>query len=225
MMCGSNVGVTLPDASNDPNEFGTPAFYSSIGRAFVAMCAVIPLLFGIEAIDKLTHGMLDRDGAIVPHELSGLDGIVLSPFLHANFNHLYGNAVPLLITGTFVLAGGVMRALKITALIALFAGLGVWIFSTYPTVGASGVIFGYLGFLLVRGIVERTWWTIGVAVLVGLLYWPVFGSALPTVRGEISWQAHLFGLLGGMVAALLFRSRRLRRDLPPGPTVVVPPVV
>src|ERR1041385_1263524 len=109
------------------------------------MCAVIPVLFLIEAIDQLSGHALDRDGGIVSGELSGLDGVIFSPLLHANFNHLYGNAIPLLITGTFVLAGGAMRFLKITALVALFAGVGVWLVVPRGTItiGASGVIFGY----------------------------------------------------------------------------------
>ena len=210
---------------NDANDFGTPAFYSSIGRAFVAMCAVIPVLFLIEAIDQLSGHALDRDGGIVSGELSGLDGVIFSPLLHANFNHLYGNAIPLLITGTFVLAGGTMRFLKITGLVALFAGLGVWLIVPRGTVtiGASGVIFGYLGYLLTRSLIERTWWSFAVAALVGLLYWPVFANVVPGDR-QISWQAHLFGLVGGVVAALLFRSRRPRPPALSDPTTSTLPL-
>ncbi len=205
---------------SDPSEqFGTAPFYASIGRAFVTMCAVIPILFLIELIDQLTNHRLDNDGAIVPLHVNGLDGIVLAPFLHASWPHLYGNAVPLLLTGTFVLAGGGRRFLWVTGFIALISGLGVWLFSSVPTVGASGVIFGYLGFLVMRGIVERSWWNIAVALLVGLLYWSQLSGVVPGEKW-ISWQAHLFGLLGGLVAAILFRRR------PPKPMpapVTLPP--
>jgi membrane associated rhomboid family serine protease len=210
---------------DDPDRFGTVAFYSSIGRAFVTMCAVIPVLFMIELIDQITAHRLDGEGAIVPHHLSGLDGIVFAPFLHVSYLHLYGNAVPLLLTGTFVMASGGKRFLGVTAFIALISGLGVWFFGAGPTIGASGVIWGYLGFLFMRGLVERSWWNIAVALLIGLLYgWQVPGL----VPGEagVSWQGHLFGLIGGLIAAILFRRRR-PKPAPPSsgplsPTITLP---
>jgi membrane associated rhomboid family serine protease len=199
---------------NDPNRFGTPAFYASLGRAFVVMCGVIPLLFAIELLDRGTNHRLDFIAGIIPHRLDGLDGILLAPLLHANFNHLYGNSAPLLLTGTFVLATGVRRFLGVTALVALASGLGVWFTGDPNTVviGASGVIFGYVGFLLARGIVERSWWGIGVGLLIGLLYGVQLTEVLPT-DARFSWQAHLFGLLGGLVAAVVFRQRKARSDV------------
>jgi membrane associated rhomboid family serine protease len=209
----------------DANQFGTVPFYAAIGRAFVAMCAVIPVLFVIELIDTATHHWLDQVGGIRPRELGGLDGIVFAPLLHANFPHLYGNSVPLLVTGTFVLATGVKRFLLVTATVVLFSGLGDWLVGPANTVaiGASGVVFGYLGFLLVRGIVERNWWSIAVSVLIGILFGWTLGGILPTDQ-RISWQAHLFGLIGGVVAAFLFRRRREEVPVDPlGSTVILPP--
>lgn len=204
----------MTDPSDDDREkFGTEPFYAALGRAFVAMCAVIPILFLIEFIDQETHHALDADGAIVPLSVRGLDGIVFAPFLHVSYLHLYGNAVPLLLTGTFVLAGGAKRFFMVTAFIAVISGLGVWFLGSRPTVGASGVIFGYLGYLFMRGLVERNWWNIAVALLIGLLYgWQISG-VLPG-DDNVSWQAHLFGLIGGLVAAILFRRRRPRRIRP-----------
>jgi membrane associated rhomboid family serine protease len=199
---------TVEDAGGDPDRFGTVAFYASLGRAFVIMCGVIPVLFAIELLDRSTGHQLDVRGGIIPHRLDGLDGIVFAPFLHANFEHLYSNSAPLLLTGTFVLATGWRRFLGVTTVVALASGLGVWFTGAPNTVviGASGVIFGYVGFLLVRGIVERSWWGIGVGMLIGLLYGAQLAGALPT-DAQISWQAHLFGLIGGLVAAVLFRRR------------------
>ncbi len=194
----------------DADRFGTVPFYAALGRAFVGMCFfIIPLLFAVELLDDRTHHRLSAQGGIRPHHLDGLDGILFAPFLHANFDHLYGNAVPLVITGTFVLATGLRRFLGITALIALASGLGVWFTGNAGTVvvGASGVIFGYLGYLLMRGIVERSLWGIAVGLLVGLLYGAQVVLLLPT-DPHISWQAHLFGFIGGMLAAIVFRRRR-----------------
>lgn len=196
------------DWTTEPDRlrFGTEPFYAAVGRAFVAMCAVVPVLFAIEALDYWLGLGLDPRGGIIPRSVYGLDGVIFSPLLHDGFDHLYGNSVPLILLGTFVLAAGYRRFVWSTAFIMLVSGLGVWIVGTPDTVvvGASGVIFGYFGLLLARGIVERTWWNLGVVGLVGLLYWWQLFGILPS-DPYISWQGHLFGFLGGAVAAILFR--------------------
>ncbi|MDT5034600.1 MAG: hypothetical protein QOC94_4771 [Actinoplanes sp.] len=217
----------------DPREeaaarFGTDAFYSSLGRAFVAMCAVIPVLFLVEAIDLSMGGggRLDAAGGIIPRHLDGLDGVLFSPFLHAGWNHLYGNAVPLILVGTFALAAGTRRFLWSTLVIMLVSGLGVWVIGdpNSVVVGASGVIFGYLGLLFARGFVERSWWNLGVAAFIGLLYWYQISNVLPTDQ-PISWQGHLFGLCGGVLSAILFRRKRLRRvPAVAGPDITLPDI-
>jgi membrane associated rhomboid family serine protease len=192
-------------------RFGTDAFYASLGRAFVTMCGVIPVLFLIEAIDQGLGGggRLDAAGGIIPRRIDGLDGVLFSPFLHAGWDHLYGNAVPLILVGTFALAGGTKRFIYSTAVIMGVSGLGVWFIGDPNSIviGASGVIFGYLGLLFGRGFVERSWWNLGVAAFVGLLYWYQLYNVLPTDQ-PISWQDHLLGLLGGLIAAVLVRRRR-----------------
>lgn len=203
--------MTYGDSSSgDPNRFGTEAFYASLGRAFVAMCAVIPVLFLIEALDNGLGNPFDASVGIVPRHIEGIDGVFFAPFLHHGFDHLYSNSVPLILLGTFVLAAGVRRFLYSTLFIIFASGLGVWFTGSPNTivVGASGVIFGYLGLLLMRGVVERSWWNVGVVLLVGLLYgWQLIVGILPS-DPQVSWQGHLFGFLGGLVAAVLFRRRR-----------------
>jgi membrane associated rhomboid family serine protease len=206
---------TVDSPGGDPDRFGSVAFYATLGRAFVIMCGFIPVLFAIELADRGTHHRLDQLGGIVPRRWDGLDGIVFAPFLHGDFNHLYGNCAPLLLTGTFVLAAGGKRFLAVTAFIALTSGLGVWLTGSPNTVviGASGIIFGYLGYLLVRGIVERSWWGIAVGLLIGLLYGVQIPGVLPG-DARVSWQAHLFGFLAGIVAAALFRRRLTSVPIP-----------
>jgi membrane associated rhomboid family serine protease len=206
--------VTAVDfTQSDASRFGTEAFYASIGRAFVAMCAFVPILFAIELVDMQLDGHLDQVGGIEPRSPAGLDGIIFAPLLHGDYAHLVGNSIPLILMGTFVLTAGGSRFLASTALIAVVSGVGVWFFGQpgTVTVGASGVIFGYLGVLLMRGLVEHSWWNIAVGLLIALLYgWQLIG-VLP-MDERISWQAHLFGFFGGLVAAILFR----RRDQNPG---------
>ncbi len=200
------IGEINDDAAT---KFGTVPFYASLGRAFVTMCAVIPFLFLVEVIDIAADGYLDVAGGIIPHRLDGLDGVLFSPFLHAGWDHLYGNSVPLILVGTFALAGGARRFIYSTGLIMLVSGLGVWFIGSPNSVvvGASGVDFGYLGLLVARGFVERSWWNLGVAAFIGLLYWYQLYNVLPTDQ-PISWQGHLLGLVGGMIAAVLFRRRK-----------------
>jgi membrane associated rhomboid family serine protease len=225
-------GPVYPSPDRDPTRFGSDAFYSSIGRAFVAMCTVVPVLFLIELIDNLTGSRLQRDGGIQPHAIQGLDGVLLAPFLHANFEHVLANSIPLILLGTFALAAGTRRFLAATAFIAIVSGVGVWLIGDPGTivVGASGVVFGYFGLLFARGFVERSWWNVMVALLIGLLYgWQLVG-VLPTVGSNISWQGHLCGLVAGLVAAVLFRRRRPRAAAPPpaatgeGHTLTLPPL-
>lgn len=211
-------------SSGDPTRFGTEAFYASLGRAFVAMCAAVPVLFAIEALDGWLDNPFDTAAGIVPRRVDGLDGVFFAPFLHHGFEHLYSNSVPLILLGTFVLAAGGRRFVLSTLVIIFASGLGVWFTGNPNTVvvGASGVIFGYLGLLLMRGVVERSWWNFGVVLLVGLLYgWQLIGI-LPT-DPQVSWQGHLFGFFGGMLAAILFRRRRPRHDEYPADSTLTLP--
>jgi membrane associated rhomboid family serine protease len=205
----SNGLVGLTERAEDPPRFGTQAFYAALGRAFVVMCAVVPVLAFIELVDQRTNGRLDALVGIRPRQLSGLDGILLAPLVHDGWPHLFANSTPLILLGTFVLAGGTRRFVLATLLIAIVSGLGVWLLTppNYLVIGASGVIFGWLGFLLMRGIVERNLWNFAVALIVGLLYGWQLVALLPSDE-RVSWQGHLFGFVGGLVGAMIFRRRR-----------------
>ena len=202
----------VPD---DANRFGTQAFYAALGRAFVAMCTVVPALALIELIDHRLNGRLDAQLGIRPHQISGLDGILFAPLVHSGWEHLLANSSPLILLGTFALAAGTRRFLVATWIIAMVSGLGVWFLTppNYLVVGASGVIFGWLGLLFMRGLIEGSLWHLAVALIVGLLYGWQLVLLLPTDE-QISWQGHLCGFAGGMLAALLTR----RRWVAPAPT-------
>jgi len=201
--------MSLPRVDDgDPYRFGTQAFYAALGRAFVVMCAVVPGLVFIEFLDQRLGNAIDAFAGIRPHEVSGLDGIVFAPFVHDGFEHLLANSAPLILLGTFVLATGTRRFILATLVIMVISGLGVWFLTppNYLVIGASGVIFGWLGFLFMRAIVERSWWNLGVSLIVGVLYGWQLVALLPT-NERVSWQGHLFGFLGGMFAAIFLRRR------------------
>ncbi|BCK70332.1 rhomboid family intramembrane serine protease [Streptomyces platensis] len=180
-------------------------------RAKPAICLMlgwVALLWLLEGVDFATGGALDTFG-ITPREPAELADVVPAAFLHFGFGHLVANTLPLLLLGLVAaLRSGVRRFLAVAALIILTSGLGVW-FTAAPdsnTAGASGVVFGLFGYLLVRGFIERKLLDIGIGLVVGVLYGSILWGALPTDSG-ISWQGHLFGLIGGVLAAFVFRVR------------------
>lgn len=150
---------------------------------------------------NLWQGGLDIFG-IAPRDLTGLRGIILAPFLHGNFQHLMANSVPFVILGWLVMLNRTRDFFTVTFISALVGGLGVWLFGATNSVhiGASLLIFGYLGFLLFRGYFQRDIPSIAVALVVVFLYGGVLWGVLPSEAG-VSWEGHLFGFIGGIIAA------------------------
>lgn len=145
---------------------------------------------------------------IIPRHLVGLRGILFAPFLHASLGHLIANSIPFLILGWLVMLQETSDFFVVTAITMLVSGLGVWLFGASGVhVGASGVIFGYLGFLLLRGYFERNFASILLSLIVGFLYGGTIWGVLPTQPG-ISWEGHLFGFVGGVIAARLLARRK-----------------
>jgi membrane associated rhomboid family serine protease len=171
----------------------------------------VGLMWAIEILDLFLGGALNQFG-IRPHSLIGLRGILFAPFLHGNLLHLIANTVPFLVLGWFVMLRRTSDFFTVTAIVMLISGLGVWLFApSYSLhIGASGVVFGYLGFLLFRGFFERSFSSILLSLIVGVLYGGAIWGVLPLQYG-ISWQGHLFGLIGGIIAArMLSKPRRSR---------------
>ncbi|WP_328612160.1 rhomboid family intramembrane serine protease [Amycolatopsis sp. NBC_00345] len=178
--------------------------------AIVALSFTL-VLYLVELADVILPGNLDH-GGILSRRLSGLDGILWAPLLHANWSHLFSNTVPVLVFSFLAMAAGIGRWAVVTAIIWLVSGVGVWLIgpggNTY-TVGASGLAFGWLAFLLVRGIFNRAAGQILVAVVLLGIWSGMLWGLLPGNTG-ISWQGHLFGALAGILAAWL-TSRGDRR--------------
>ena len=169
----------------------------------------VSLFWIVEFVDRFFfRGWLDRFG-IAPHQFIGLRGILFAPFLHGNFPHLIANTVPFLILGWLVMLQETSDFWIVTIITMIVGGLGVWLFAAPGSVhiGASSLIFGYLGFLLLRGYFQRNVASILLSIIVGVLYGSLIWGVLPTQPG-ISWQGHLFGFLGGVLAARMIAKEK-----------------
>ena len=162
-------------------------------------------VYGLFMDERLVYAL-----ALVPRRVDGLPGILGAPLVHGSFAHLLANTVPLLVLGGMVAIRGVARYLATTLAIVVLGGLGVWALGRDAAhVGASGLIFGYFGFLVGRGYYERRLQSVAVAVLVVALYGGLLAGVLPQGDG-VSWEAHLFGLLAGWLCARAVRRDALR---------------
>ena len=165
-------------------------------------------LYVVEAFDAVTGGALDQQYGIEPLEVDGLDGVLFAPLLHGSLAHLLGNTVPFLVFGFLAMAGGFRQFVVVTATIWILSGIGVWLTGDIGMppgaesvhIGASGVIFGWLVFLLTRGFFARSALQILMAVGLFLVWGGILLGVLPGQPG-VSWQAPLFGALAGLLAA------------------------
>jgi membrane associated rhomboid family serine protease len=162
----------------------------------------------VEVVDSLDGHRLERDG-IVPRSVSHLYGIVFAPLLHASFGHLIANTIPFVLLGLTIALTSAVRVVAVTAIVALASGVGTWL--TAPagsvTLGASGVVFGYATYLISRGVFNRRIGELAMGIVVAVLFGGALLSGLLPHSG-ISWQAHLFGGIGGVLAAQMFAAPR-----------------
>jgi membrane associated rhomboid family serine protease len=175
----------------------------------------VALLYVVELFDQLDHHHLDYNG-IRPLEADGLWGILFAPLLHANWGHLAANTGPALVLGFLVTLAGLSRFLWATAIVWIVGGFGTWLIGNLGSscglesdhIGASGLIFGWLTFLLVFGFFTRSAWQIVIGLLVLLGYGGVLWGAVPVLNvcGGVSWQGHLCGGIAGVLAAYLLSS-------------------
>lgn len=206
-------GVTPPNSSSPAarNLDSKRVLPRHPAAAAVVAAGFAVLLYLIEIVDSAVTADLD-EGGIEPRSLGGLEGIIWSPLLHHGWAHLIGNTIPVVVFAFLVMAAGLARWFLVTGIVWILGGLGVWLTapSNSITVGASGLAFGWLAFLLVRGIFTRSAAQLAVAALLLVLWGGMLWGALPGAQG-VSWQAHLFGALAGVFAAwVLARADRRR---------------
>lgn len=156
---------------------------------------------------------LSRDAllslGIVPRTMTGFRGILFAPFLHGSLAHIMANSIPFVVLGWLVMLRDARHFVPVTLVAMIGSGLVAWLLGAPGSIhiGASGVIFGYLGFLILSGWFARSFSSILLSLLVTALWGGMVLGVMPGQAG-ISWQAHLGGFLGGVIAAAMFKAPR-----------------
>ncbi|MCU1632651.1 MAG: rhomboid family intrarane serine protease [Micrococcaceae bacterium] len=174
----------------------------------ITVVALVAVMWAAFLLNALLGNQLVRTLGITPRRVDGLDGVVFAPLLHGGVEHLASNSFPLLVLGFLAFLEGARRFAVALGSSWLASGVGTWVFGGGLTIGASGVVFGLFTYLVTRGFYNRDWKQILLAVILFAAYGSILWGVLPTVGSNISWQAHLFGALGGVLAAFLLKRKR-----------------
>jgi membrane associated rhomboid family serine protease len=217
---GNLQDMTLPNLPNFSGSTGREPVKKERGSVLPAKVKPAAITVGslgavlvlVQLVNSLMSYRLSADFGLTPRSLHGLIGVVTAPLLHASWSHLLSNVVPLLIFGFLIMIGSVRQFIAVTILVWLVAGLGVWLIAPANTitVGASGLVFGWLAYLVTRGVFTRNIGQIAIGLVLLILWGGIFWTgivqiAVADIAGvvTISWQGHLFGAVGGVLAAFL----------------------
>ncbi|MEU3568735.1 rhomboid family intramembrane serine protease [Kitasatospora sp. NPDC036755] len=181
-------------------------------RALFTMVGVLAAIWLVQLVNWMDDYDLGKRFGIIPQDVTRLPNVVTAPFLHWNWAHLEANSGPLFVFGFLAAYRGVRKFLGLTLLVALTSELSSWVFDSPNRIsaGASGVVFGYFGYVVLRGVFDRNLIDTLIGVVLGASYAYMVTGALPGVAPGISWSAHLGGLVGGLAGAWIFRSRTPR---------------
>jgi membrane associated rhomboid family serine protease len=188
---------------------GDPATVVAEARkALFVMVGFLAILWIVQIANWADHYQLTVSYGIRPRAIGSLPDILTAPFLHVSWAHIEGNSGPLFIFGFLAAYRGVTKFFGVTALVILTSGLAAWLFESPGSVGvgASGVVFGYFGYIMVRGFFDRHAIDMLIGAVMALCFAYQFSVLLP--QQGIGWQAHIGGLVGGVLAGWLFRDRR-----------------
>ena len=197
-----------------------PNLSNELTSQFAILLAFLGVMWIVEILDWLLRARFDIYG-IIPRHVIGLRGILFAPFLHGDFSHLMANTVPFFSLGWLVMLRRTNDFIAVTLIVMGLGGLGTWLIGDlfemgrldHPTVhiGASILIFGYLGYLLLRGWFDRQPYSIIFSVAVALVYGGLIWGVVPGQQG-ISWEGHFCGFVAGAIAAkLLSKSHASQR--------------
>jgi membrane associated rhomboid family serine protease len=181
-------------------------------KAFFVMVGVLAVIWIIQVANAADgYGLSDSYG-IKARDLASLPYILTAPFLHFSWTHIEGNSGPLFIFGFLAAYRGIGKFAAVTAVVILTSGFAEWFFGSAGAVGAgaSGVVFGYFGYIMVRGLFDRRIIDVLVGAVMALCFAYQFAVLLP--HQHIGWQAHVGGLVGGIASGWLFRDRRVAKS-------------
>ncbi|WP_291279880.1 rhomboid family intramembrane serine protease [Galactobacter sp.] len=185
-------------------------------RSLAQPVVLLAAMWVIRLADAILPGSWNRLFGVQSWHFWGLDGLILAPLLHANFWHLLSNTIPFLVFGLLIAFDGKARFWSVTGIVAVISGAGAWLINSpgTVTVGASGLVFGYFGYLLARAFVapsmgHRVLYAV-IGIVVGVTYGAGMIAGILFAHYGVSWQAHLFGAIGGVVAAYALRPRQDR---------------
>jgi membrane associated rhomboid family serine protease len=200
----------MPNLFRSAEEFGRSAedILVEARKALVVMLGALAVLWALQIANWADGYGLDQRFGIVPRDLDRLPDIIVAPFLHFSWTHIEANSGPLLVFGFLAAYRGVTRFAGVTAVVMVTSGLGIWLFqgSNELTVGASGVIYGYFGYVVVKGLFDRRLLDVAVGLAMALSFAYILIAAVPGTP-NVSWIGHLSGLAGGIFSGWLFREQ------------------
>jgi membrane associated rhomboid family serine protease len=174
-------------------------------NSFIIALMIVASMWAVFIINSMV-GINFNNFGIIPRRIEGIKGILFAPFLHANFAHLVSNTIPMLVLTTVLFWFYRKIAVRVLLLSMVMGGLLVWVFGrTAFHIGASGVVFALVGFLIASGVFRKKIKALLVAIIIFFLYGGVVWGVLPTQPG-VSWESHLFGFISGIALAYIFRN-------------------
>ncbi|MQY04867.1 rhomboid family intramembrane serine protease [Actinomadura macrotermitis] len=202
--------MSFPQVPEKHRSDGLAAHGARAVSAAALVLGITAVMWVLELADYALGGTLDQFG-IHAHDVNDLPDIFTAPFMHGSIGHLMGNTLPFVILGFLAAMRGIGKFLVMMLIVIVVAGLGVWTLSTGNTLGSSVLVFGFFGYLLGRGVFELRIADVVIAAGVVAVYGTLIFGVLPQ-DPRISWQGHLFGLIGGVLSAWVLRHRRAAAD-------------
>jgi membrane associated rhomboid family serine protease len=202
------AGTTKPRSTWTMGTANPATVLAEARKALFIMAGFIAVIWIIQIVNWADHYQLSLRYGIVPHDVGSLPDVLTAPFLHFSWAHIEGNSGPLFIFGFIAAYRGIRKFLGVTVLIVLTSGLAAWLTESGGSVGAgaSGLVFGYFGYIMVRGFFDRHAIDLLIGAVMALSFAYQFTVLVP--QAGIGWQAHIGGLVGGVLGAWVFRDRR-----------------
>jgi membrane associated rhomboid family serine protease len=199
----TGVGGRAKPARTEP-----PLRPNSWTVSLIIMVSIAAVVWIIQLVNAANNYALDRFG-LRPRRIDGLWGVATEPFLHASYGHLLSNTIPLIGIGWVLMLSGLRAWLTVSGLVLAVGGLATWLVAPSGLiVGASGLVFGWLGYLIARAYFSRKLRWIFVAVVVLVFFGTLLNGLLPSFNSNVSWQAHVCGFAAGIAAGAVLHPRR-----------------